>query len=195
MNLDYVHDVQSAFRKILFAMSRPGEIVPLREEAKCIEGVATVDPTLALVAIVLLDSETSFGVVSDAAQSIATVISRLTYARQQSCDAADFVFALGGPADYAAAIRSVKIGTLVDPHLGATVLLRIRAITEEGSLALRGPGIDGERRIGFSDSPLEWLGARQLKCADYPVGVDLMIFDGVGNFCALPRTTRIAEGG
>jgi alpha-D-ribose 1-methylphosphonate 5-triphosphate synthase subunit PhnH len=212
MKLDPVHDVQKAFRKILEAMASPGSVVDLAAEAELLDLELPVNRGILIVALALLDAETSFCVVSGNASAStdaqAGAISHLTYAKIASPADADFIFVLGPAscsssagttigetpgAGAAGAIAAANPGTLVDPHLGATIVVEVAAVTEEGPLRLSGPGIASEARLGVGADPA-WMEARRLKNAEFPLGVDILFVDGHSRLAALPRTTVMTEG-
>ena len=86
------------------------------------------------------------------------------------------------------------VGTLADPHLGATVLVGTGDLDLGVPYQLSGPGIDGTtvRHLPAGDL---WRFSRERTNAEFPLGVDLVFFDLKGQATALPRTTRITAGG
>jgi alpha-D-ribose 1-methylphosphonate 5-triphosphate synthase subunit PhnH len=192
MRLDPVLDLQIAFRKILEAMASPGSIVDLGREAGLLDLDIPFNKGILLVALALVDGETSFCVASAEPEAQGRTISQLTYAKAAGLGESDFVFAVGE--GYAAeAIASAKAGTLVDPHLGATLVVEVSSLDEGGSLLLSGPGIQSTARLGIGLEP-GWIAARSSKNIEYPLGVDLLFVDGLSRLAALPRTTIVREG-
>jgi alpha-D-ribose 1-methylphosphonate 5-triphosphate synthase subunit PhnH len=197
MRLDPVHDLQRVFRKILAATASPGGIVELAREAELLDLELPINKGVLLVALALLDAETSFFAASAnsayqaGAASPSEAISHLTYAKAAYPDEADFVFVLGreGAAE---AIAAAKAGTLVDPHLGATLIVEVDSLDEGGGLELTGPGIESSARLGVLPSP-DWTAAREAKNAEFPLGVDLILVDSKYRLTSLPRTTRIRK--
>jgi alpha-D-ribose 1-methylphosphonate 5-triphosphate synthase subunit PhnH len=86
------------------------------------------------------------------------------------------------------------VGTFLDPHRGATVVLEAGRLEEAGPLRLEGPGIDGSRTLGVGMES-GWVDERARRNAEYPLGLDLYLVDAAGRLVGLPRTTRIAESG
>jgi alpha-D-ribose 1-methylphosphonate 5-triphosphate synthase subunit PhnH len=191
MKLDPVHDVQRIYRKILSAMASPGAILDLGAEADLLDLDIPINKGMLLVGLALLDAETSFCVVSQEPVAHGKTISQMTYARVTYPDEAEFVFVVG-TSGAAQAIAAARAGTLVDPHLGATIIVEARFLDASGSLLLSGPGIESTARIGIG---LEsgWIEARAAKNIEFPLGVDLIIVDEQYRLAALPRTTVIRE--
>ena len=189
MRLDPVHDLQRTFRKILSAQSSPGTLADLSGEAELLDLDVAFNKGILLVALVLLDAETSFYVASPGSEAHARTISQMSYARIAYPDEADFVFVLGGEGA-AEAIAAAKAGTLVDPHLGATIVIEARYLSSEGPLLLSGPGIESTARLGVG---LEggWVEARRAKNVEFPLGVDILLVDASSRLVSLPRTTVI----
>lgn len=194
MRLDAVHDLQRVFRKILQATASPGTIVELAREAELLDLELPANKGILLVALALLDAETSFSVLSTDPEAQVDAIAHMTYARAVADEAADFIFAIGeaGAARAAEAIAQARPGTLVDPHLGATIVVEARSLSEAGSLLLSGPGIESSARLGVG---LEggWVAARAAKNVEFPLGVDLIFVDARFRLAALPRTTSVRE--
>ncbi len=198
MTIDRVHDLQSAFRKLISAHARPGTIVNLGPEAGKIGDDAGFAPEFLLIALTLLDGETAFAVSSGDPDAFATAVSALTYAPRGTVETAAFVFVPDADADTNAVIGSCSPGTLLDPHLGSTVILGARDILGAGdvhdaeSLSLRGPGIRGSAECAVVRGG-EWLAGRNAKNAEYPLGVDVIFVTPAGKAVAFPRTTIITE--
>ena len=55
---------------------------------------------------------------------------------------------------------------------------------------LSGPGIDGSVEAQLPLPSTEVL-ERNVACGDWPLGVDLILINALGEVMALPRTTRI----
>ncbi|MDF2958771.1 MAG: phosphonate metabolism protein [Paenibacillus sp.] len=120
---------------------------------------------------------------------------------------ADYVFAAGGMPD--AEIRSImstlRCGTLLAPEQGATLFLLVEHLkhTDMNSNAsksetavhwvLQGPGIQDTNRLSISGMNKLWFEERARVNAEYPIGVDIILFTADGDIAALPRTTILRE--
>ena len=197
MRLDAVHDLQKVFRKVLAATASPGSIIDLAGEAGLLDLDLPLNKGILLVALALLDAETSFAVASADRSAQSETILHMTYAKSAREAEADFVFVLGG-ADAAGAIAGARIGTLVDPHLGATIIVEVESLEAGVGLELSGPGIESRARLGVrmaADHGAAWIAARSAKNREFPLGVDLILVDARCRLAALPRTTFIREEG
>lgn len=213
MQLDTVHDVQRAYRSLVRATSFPGTVVSIADEAAKIDLEITLPKPLILLAIMLLDAEVRFAVHDQDQSAHAQYLSQLTYSRIAAVEEAAFVFARVGSS--VEAIARARAGTLVDPHLGATVVLQAPFLSAGGRrigdgaanagdgsgepasggfLELSGPGIR-DRTILEVGGPMDWIGARAEKNTEYPLGVDVILYADSGRLVSLPRTTGIGPVG
>ena len=195
MKFDFVHDTQRLFRKILTATSFPGRVVDLGPEAGKIETGAAVNNALLGCAIALLDAEATFCAWPREAREHERLISQLTYGRSVAPEDAEFQFVLADGGSASDALRGAFIGTLEEPHRGATLFLEVEELRIEGPLLMEGPGIKGVTRIGVEGLDATWLAARAERCAEYPLGLDLYLVDHAGRLVGIPRTTRLRSGG
>lgn len=105
---------------------------------------------------------------------------------QKDASSAHFVVCNGmAPPDF-----EPLIGTLEDPHLGATVIVAVDKIGDGLCFDLSGPGLNGGGQISAGNIDREWLINRNNWCASFPTGVDFILV-GPDSFLALPRTTRV----
>jgi len=191
MRLDAVHDLQKVFRKVLAATADPGSIADLSGEVELLDLDLPLNKGMLLVALALLDAETTFFVAAADSEASERTISQMTYAKTAGPAEADFVFAFG-TGGATKAISSAKAGSLVDPHLGATVVLEVESLEAGGPLVLSGPGIESKARLRVGLDP-GWIAARAAKNVEFPLGVDLVLVDRRFRLAALPRTTLIRE--
>jgi alpha-D-ribose 1-methylphosphonate 5-triphosphate synthase subunit PhnH len=194
LTLDPVHDLQAVFRELMAAMAAPGSVRDIGSLAAKIDFEASIPRPMLAVAMALLDAETVFCVRSGSGDGREASLSRLTSARRAPIEDSDFVFVMGDGAEVALAVASARAGTLVDPHLGATLIVSAASVGEGERLSLSGPGIESRAalRIGLG---AEWIAARDARNREYPLGVDMIFVDGDGRLAALPRTTVAAAGG
>jgi len=64
------------------------------------------------------------------------------------------------------------------------------SLTDGTPLTLTGPGIAAQAGLSPSGLAPAWLDARARWCADFPMGVDLVLADQT-RLAVLPRTTKI----
>lgn len=204
--------LQAAFRALLDAMARPGEIAelpPVSREGASDAAVSGLTESSLVVADVLIDAATGFAVAGDGAPEAERVLSRRTHANVLDVSTAPYAFL---PADVRddrarAFVLDLTEGTLADPHLGATLVVECATLlgsdaegrrtgSASGSISsstwvLSGPGIKTTASIACDRTDV--LEARCERADEFPCGIDLILVDGAGHVAALPRTTRIAH--
>ncbi|SMC27055.1 alpha-D-ribose 1-methylphosphonate 5-triphosphate synthase subunit PhnH [Clostridium acidisoli DSM 12555] len=192
MEIDMVHDVQNAYRKLLVCMSRPGNIESLGEESNKVHIDANIFNSTLVLMFILLDSEVSFKVVSKYEDKISKIVQSLTYSTPTNIEEADFIFLLEDQEENSLKqiITKSKIGDLINPHKSATIIVETSKIDYEKKLLLKGPGIKTETYI---DLKLEQMCIEELckKNIEFPMGIDMIFVDKNSNITCLPRTTKV----
>lgn len=188
MEIDVVHDMQETYRKLLYSMSRPGNVSSLVQKK---EPWIPCHSATFLTALTLLDAEVSFHVVVDK-QNLGKILSEYTFARQESVEKADYIFVPNGTeeAEMIGSMKECKIGNLLDPQLSATWIIETDEILEDGSLTLTGPGIKDETLLHIKKSDLFWK-MREEKIKEYPLGIDFIFTDTSSKLVCIPRTTNV----
>ncbi|SFG83149.1 alpha-D-ribose 1-methylphosphonate 5-triphosphate synthase subunit PhnH [Desulfotomaculum arcticum] len=194
MKLDLVHDIQRVYRKTVDAMSRPGLIVNIKDQAEKVDLEVGCFKSTVLLAMMLLDTETTFKVVSEREAEIAKFINHLTYAKGAETQSAGFILVLhdAKPLSLEETLKTACPGDLVDPHQSATIIVEADNLGYDGDLLLTGPGIDGERWIKVQTAG-SWVDIRAEKNSEYPLGIDLIFTDANDNVLCIPRTTQITK--
>lgn len=196
---DPVHDTQRVYRALLDAMARPGTILDIGPATSKWDRSPGFNRTAAAISLTLLDGEVGHAVRMDESRPLADFIRRMTFSPAVAVHEADYVFA-DGASDAEAVARlaeSLKRGTHEAPDLGATLLLSVKELGSEAACErkwmLSGPGIADEAVICISGLAAEWLTERNKANAEYPLGIDIVLFTEEGLLAALPRTTNIKE--
>jgi alpha-D-ribose 1-methylphosphonate 5-triphosphate synthase subunit PhnH len=179
---DEVFDGQRDFRVILDAMARPGTI--RRVEAEKLEVPAGWDEAAAVVALALLDRDTTFWAEDGA---VAEYIRGNTRSREADAAEAEFLFAVGA-AGSALAVTEATVGNALYPESGATVVLPA-AFSGSVGVTIEGPGVAGTVRLDAGLPPELWQ-MRQERNAEFPLGLDWILTDGDRLVC-VPRSTRV----
>ena len=174
------------------ATAYPGTIVDLSTEAGKIDLDSPLNHAMLLLGLLLLDAEVLFHVSGEHEEESTVLLSQLTLSRSAPPEAAHFLFVPGAGSALAAAFGRANLGTLVDPHLGATLVLEAERIEKGGPLFLSGPGIRESEALTV-DLPPEWVELRAHCNAEFPLGVDLFIVDRGFRLVSLPRTIRIGR--
>ncbi|YCI75827.1 phosphonate C-P lyase system protein PhnH [Bacillus sp. R1-10] len=196
MNLDIVHDIQTVYRKLVTATSRPGTLVVLDREARTLDVQMECLSSTILLARTVLDPEVSFKVISKAGEAVSRMINQLTYSKPVDLPEADFIFILHDASEeqMKEALNKAKVGNLLNPHESAMVILEVPDVTKGNSMILTGPGIQDESFLSLPNVSA-WLAARNEKNMEFPLGIDMYFVDQQNRLIALPRTTQIRENG
>lgn len=172
---------QRIYRTLLGAFAEPGSVAALDDHA-------APEPAWVGVLAALLDGTTPL---HDHAQRLDDRQWRLLGAPRARLAEAAFVLADGGSAP--SGDLAPRTGSLLAPEQGATVVL---TVTEVGrgplTLTVRGPGVDGIRRLAVAGLDRAWLASRAGWNAGFPLGVDLVLADRA-RIAAIPRTTVVAS--
>ena len=182
--LDGVHDSQQAFRAVLDALARPGQV---RTIGPALPGVA-LGGALARLLLSLCDDETPvWWQCADAGlQQWLRFHTGAPVAGQ--ADAASFAVLqdsarLPALADFAA-------GSAASPEFSCTVFIELAALDGGPELEWMGPGIQSVQRVGLQGLPNDFWAQWQANHAAFPQGVD-MVFTCAEQVLGLPRTTRV----
>jgi alpha-D-ribose 1-methylphosphonate 5-triphosphate synthase subunit PhnH len=205
MRFDPVHDIQEAYRQLVQLHAFPGSITNFGSLAAVILPTPDFNPVMMLFGLMLVDGEVQFYLSSEDSERDGRSISERTFSRQSDPSAAEFLFITKEAPDSPAIISAATIGTLIDPQLGATVVLEVDRIGDKAPaqervngdahiLELSGPGIQATKRI-IGSWKQDWLTVRNRKVAEYPLGIDMILIDSLGMATALPRTTGVREIG
>ncbi len=171
-------DASHAFRAVMTAMARPGEIV----------SVTGAQPPLPLsvaagvVVLTLCDPETPIYLApshdTPQLRDWITFHTGAPFAQPQ-----DAMFALGTWDDLPLAAFST--GTAEYPDRSATLIVESLTLSNEGA-ALRGPGIKDRAALSLPETQ-----AFQNNATLFPLGLDF-IFTCADRLAALPRTTKVS---
>jgi len=167
---------QAMFRRILDVAARPGQIADLGDlldgRPAALAALATFcdnTQTLADLTGTLSDTDLAFLDVGTAAP-----------------EQAGFILAAGaGAPDF-----TPCLGSLDSPEGGATIIVMVESLMDGAALTLTGPGIATQTRLAPKGLAPGWLTARACWCADFPMGVDLVLADATC-LTVIPRTTKI----
>ena len=197
---DPVHGPQQVFRVLLGAMSEPGRLHVLNEDATAGLAPAGAEPgpplgtALAATLLTLLDADTPVHLAGTLGNDDARAWLRFHTGARDVPAAAGMTAALARDVDPASWL-ALDLGTDEAPQAGATLVVEVEALSEQAlagavALKLRGAGIQSSRDLavaGLSAAFWQWRIALQ---AELPRGVDLVLVCG-RQVAAIPRSTRI----
>ena len=202
--------LQQAFRALLDAMARPGEVAELPAATATAEAdarAAGLFSATVTVADVLLDAATSVAVAGERGSDAERVLSRRAHVLSAAADDAPYAILpldVDG-AEACAFVSCLTSGTLVDPHLGATCVVEcgtllgtdaagartgsVSGAQHAGLWELSGPGIKDTAR--FACDRGEALQARIERADEFPCGIDLVLVDRASHVVAVPRSSAL----
>ncbi len=167
---------QALFRRILDVAARPGQIADLGD---LLDGRSAA---LAALATFCDNTQTLADLTGTLSPTDLAFLDVATVASEQ----AGFMLANGTHAPE----FTPRLGTLDAPEGGATIVIVVESLTDGAPLRLTGPGIKAEALLAPRGLVPGWLAMRALWCADFPMGVDMVLADPC-RVAVLPRTTKI----
>ena len=179
-NFNEVFDGQAVFRKVLEAMSNPGRVVSIEEQAGKMHGNQQAFLALAMT---LLDNEVSFDTCGD--RELANDISLITLSKEVSLEEADFIF-LNRKEDLEQVFRHAKCGTLADPQKSATIIMKAEESCSKEWM-IYGAGVDGTQKIWVPEIAELAMKLRDDQAYEYPQGVDMIFVNDCGELFCIPR--------
>ncbi len=181
---DTVHETQAAFRQVLDALSRPGQI---RTLGPALPGVA-LGGAMARLLLSLSDDETPvWWSQSDEGlqQWLRFHTGAPVAARPQQAS-----FVVCTDIRQGLTLNDFATGSADAPEFSCTLLVELPSLTGGPDLDWRGPGIRDVQRVGLQGLPPEFWAQWQANHVGFPQGVDLIFT--CGEFAmGLPRTTRV----
>lgn len=187
---DAVHESQQAFRQVLDALARPGQVRPI---GAALPGVA-LGGAMARLLLSLTDDETAvyWHCANAADGGIDTLQSWLQFhtsarAVQQPADAS---FAVVTHALQSPDLSHYAQSSAASPEFSTTVLIELPSLSDGPLLEWHGPGIQDVQRVGLAGLHDGFWAQWQANHATFPQGVDI-IFTCGESALGLPRTTRV----
>jgi alpha-D-ribose 1-methylphosphonate 5-triphosphate synthase subunit PhnH len=181
---DDVHDSQQAFRALLDALARPGQV---RRIGPALPGVA-LGGAMARLLLSLSDDETPVWWQHADADLQHWLRFHTGAGVAERPEVASFaVLADRGQMPKLADFAS---GTAAAPEFSSTLLIELPGLAGGPALEWRGPGIETLQRVALQGLPANFWAQWQANHAAFPQGVDIVFTCGE---CALglPRTTRV----
>ncbi|MFT5631946.1 MAG: alpha-D-ribose 1-methylphosphonate 5-triphosphate synthase subunit PhnH [Gammaproteobacteria bacterium] len=170
-------DASYAFRAVMTAMARPGDIVDVRGAKPPLP----MSIAAGVVVLTLCDPETPIHLALS--HDTPQVRDWITFHTGAPIVAAqNAMFALGEWE--ALSLTDFPLGTAEYPDKSATVIVERQNLSKDGAV-LRGPGIREKTTLSLPDSP-----TFETNKALFPLGLDF-IFTCDDRLAALPRTTRV----
>lgn len=181
---DGVHDAQQAFRSVLDALARPGQI---RLIGPALPGVA-LGGAMARLLLSLCDDDTPVWWHSEGAGLPHWLRFHVGAPVADAPGAASF--AVFTDLEQGLSLADFATGTAAAPEFSTTLLIELPSLTDGPVLAWHGPGIQTVQRVGLQGLPLDFWTQWRANHAAFPQGVDI-IFTCGAHALGLPRTTRV----
>jgi alpha-D-ribose 1-methylphosphonate 5-triphosphate synthase subunit PhnH len=189
LHYDTVFDAQQHFRLLLDSMSRPGKIntFPAME----ILPPVGLNQASALTGFALLNADTTYYIAGYNSADIAQYLLVNTASQQAGIHTAEYIFL---PENHdGRGLENARVGTPVYPEDSATLIAAAELISGQAiegglSIALKGPGVNGEAHVfvnGINPALLDYLKEQNV---EYPLGIDLIITDRRNNLLCIPRS-------
>jgi len=186
MSFNSVMDTQKIFRILVESSSFPGKVLSIKPYGDSLDYDTICPKPLLALCLALLDGETSFNCSNELWEKD---VSLFTNCSSHILESSDFVL-LEEEEFTSSNLADVRKGTLIDPHLGATLIWTVKSVLQGDSYYLSGPGIEKEKEVKL-DLPSGWLAVRNNMNKEFPLGTDLILLDHQGNLLVLPRSTRV----
>jgi alpha-D-ribose 1-methylphosphonate 5-triphosphate synthase subunit PhnH len=185
---DGVHDSQQAFRAVLDALARPGQV---RLIGAALPGVA-LGGAMARLLLSLCDDETSVWWQSADVhlQHWLRFHTGAPVAEQQNTAS----FAVIADIDQGFELSTFATGTAAAPEFSTTLFVEVPSFQGGPVLHWRGPGIADVQQVGLPGLSDAFWAQWQLNHQAFPQGVDIVFTCG-DSALGLPRTSRVSSQG
>ena len=180
---DEVFDSQRLYRELLHAFANPTCKKDIRPFA---EKLPSSHPEFLAFALTLLDNEVQFSTCGQA--ELTEQILSLTLSVQAEVSSAAYIF-VPARTELASAIAAAMGGTLADPHLSATLLVKTSAKNQQ-RVKLSGPGMRVPVTLSVDEEVKLALDLRDQRYDEYPQGIDFVFIDNESHYFAIPRLIR-----
>lgn len=182
--LDGVHDSQQAFRAVLDALARPGQV---RRIGPALPDVA-LGGAMARLLLSLSDDETPvwWQHADGDLQHWLRFHTGAPVTEQREVAS----FAVLTDIGQALALADFATGSAAAPEFSSTLLIELPGLADGPALEWRGPGIQDVQHVGLQGLPADFWAQWQANHASFPQGVDIVFTCGE-DALGLPRTTRI----
>ena len=181
---DPVHEAQTAFRRVLDALSRPGRRCLLGSP---VQGLA-LGAAMAHLLLALTDDDTPVWWQQDEAAASDWLRFHTGAGVAALPEAA--AFAVIPDAGTVPPLDRFAAGSVASPERSATLLLEVPSLDDGPAVEWRGPGIQDVQTVRIAGLPAHFWMQWQANHAAFPQGVDI-VFTCADLALGLPRTTRV----
>ena len=188
---DGVLTAQRVFRSIMDAFSHPLQSYFIDVNPKNNPLINGRDTVIKLISLVFFDNNVSFYAHGD--DALAGEIRELSLAEHTDIESANYVI-IKNPEDFNL-FNKIRIGTLADPHKGATVIAIMPEIRGNIPVCAEGPGIKGKQVFHLNGRAADFLKQTAALDTEYPQGFETIFATGSGEISAVPRRVKITGAG
>jgi alpha-D-ribose 1-methylphosphonate 5-triphosphate synthase subunit PhnH len=179
---------QAAFRAVMDAMSRPGEVRPL---LTTIRPPAPLKPAAAAVVCALMDFETPVWL----DEPHAAIPELVTWMRFETgapvvADPDRATFAIVADPLAMPNFSAFALGSHDYPDRSATLLVQVERFGAGAPMRLSGPGLACPRGLSATPLPADFVDRLRINRALFPRGVDIILASDDA-IAALPRSIRV----
>jgi len=179
----------TSFRILLDAMSKPGTV---HDVSIVMDEVTVLNKGSVLALLTLCDHESPVWLNDNVDVDEVKEFIRFNCSSPITTNKADAMFAVfDGMPDFEG-LKEFSIGTADYPDRSLTMIVQIKALSEELGVALQGPGIKSVNYLkadDVSDDFWTWL---RVNNSRFPLGIDVILTTDK-SVAALPRTVRVME--
>ena len=180
---------QAVFRHALTALSRPGEIVEVADDAQTPTGL---HPAAVSLLLALLDQDTRLWLAPSVAGGPAADYLRFHTGCVLVKHTAEADFGLIGTPAELPPLATFAVGSEEYPERSTSVVIQLPALDNHAGWTLAGPGIAAQAHLNAAGLDAgfvtQWDAARR----SFPCGIDCFLTCG-HRLAGLPRTTRIVS--
>ena len=186
---------QEIFRVLMDSFAHPGKIYDLgviRDRNINSDSPAGIFYAMCYT---VMDNETKFTVIgSGINDGMIDTIYKLTKSDYVSVNDTDFAVITGGSSR--GAIENINRGTSAFPDMGATVFYFVKDLNCETGilLYLNGPGIKDRISFHVDGADLSDLVSIRKINTEFPLGIDVVFYDGNDRIVSVPRSSKITIG-
>ena len=184
--VDNVHDTQSAFREVLDALSRPGQIHTLGPEL----AEVSLGGAMARLLLTLCDDETPVWWQGESLmlQNWLRFHTGATVALEPHMAS----FAAINHLANGLALEHFSLGSAESPEHSTTLLIELPGLSGGPDMTWQGPGINKSECVSLQGLPASFWSQWKTNGDRFPQGVDI-IFTCGDRVQGLPRTTRVSQ--
>lgn len=183
---DAVSETQWAFRQLLDALARPGQV---RMIGAALPGVA-LGGAMSRLLLCLCDHETPVWWQNRHSPLVQWL--RFHTGAPVTDSPAQSSFAVLNDIQQAPALAEFASSPVGAPEFASTLLIELPALMGGPLLNWRGPGITSLQHVGLRGLPGDFWRHRQDSLSSFPRGVDIVFTCGE-NIMALPRTAQVGR--